>query len=62
LSLANAALAFMVTETKLFRPFRDWLKAKNHVLGELAGCGYCLGHWSAFALTAIYQPRIFHAW
>jgi hypothetical protein len=32
------------------------------VLGELVACGYCLSYWSAFALTAIYQPRIFHAW
>jgi hypothetical protein len=62
LPLANAALIFTVTETKLFRPFRDWLKAKNDTLGELAGCGYCFGHWSAFAVAAIYQPRIFHAW
>ena len=29
---------------------------------HLHGCGYCLGHWSAFVLTAIYRPRLFHAW
>ena len=62
LSLANAAIAFTVTETKLFGPFRDWTKAKHHALGELFACGYCLGHWSAFALTAIYRPRLFEAW
>ena len=44
LSLANAALAFNVTETKLFKPFRDWLKTQNHILGDLAACGYCLGY------------------
>jgi len=62
LSLANAALVFTVTETKLFGPLRNWIKAKNDVLGELVACGYCLGHWSAFALTAIYRPRFFQAW
>ena len=62
LSLANAAVAFTAAEMKIFRPFRDWAKAKNRWLGELFSCGYCLAHWSAFVLTAIYRPRLFHAW
>ena len=27
-------------------------------LGRLACCGYCLGHWVAFGLVAIYRPRL----
>jgi len=62
LSLVAASLSFTVTETKLFRPLREWAKGKNPFLGELLSCGYCFGHWIAFALVAIYQPRLFHSW
>lgn len=62
LSMANAAIAFTVTETKLFHRFREWRKGKNSFLGELVSCGYCFGHWSAFLLVAIYQLRLFERW
>ncbi|MCP5107593.1 MAG: DUF1360 domain-containing protein [bacterium] len=62
LSFVTAAVSFTVTETKLFLPLREWLKKKNNFLGNLFACGYCFGHWVAFALTAIYQPRLFNAW
>jgi hypothetical protein len=38
------------------------VQSTEYWLGELFSCGYCLGHSSALALTAIYQVRIFHAW
>ncbi len=28
----------------------------------MARCGYCLGHWAAFGLVAVYRPRLFEAW
>lgn len=62
LSLVTASLSFTVTETKLFLPLREWAKRKNSFLGELLSCGYCFGHWVAFALVATYQPRLFHSW
>lgn len=62
LSIANASLAFTVTETKLFHRFREWVKEKSRFFGELCSCGYCLGHWSAFLLVVIYQPRLFERW
>jgi hypothetical protein len=62
LSTANASVAFTVTEMKIFLPLRQMFKARSYWLGELFSCGYCLGHSSALALTAIYQVRIFHAW
>jgi len=31
-------------------------------LGIFFSCGYCLGHWVAFALVAIYRPRLFEFW
>ena len=62
LSMANASIAFTVTEARLFRHFREWIKDRNSFLGELCSCGYCLGHWSAFLLVAIYQPRLLERW
>ncbi len=62
LSLATAALAFTVCETTLFAGLRAWATGRNAWLGKLAGCGYCLGHWIALGLVAIYRPRLFEAW
>ncbi len=62
LSLVTASISFTVTETKLFLPFRDWVKERNSFLGELMSCGYCFGHWVAFSLVAIYRPKLFDAW
>jgi hypothetical protein len=62
LSFITASISFTVTETKLFKRLREWTKEKNAFLGELLHCGYCFGHWVAFALTAIYQPKVVSAW
>lgn len=62
LSLVTASVAFTISETALFAGAREWLHGKSVWLGELAGCGYCVGHWIAFALVAIYRPRLFAAW
>jgi hypothetical protein len=62
LSLITASISFAVTETKLFLPLRNWVKGKSAFMGELVSCGFCFGHWVAFALVAIYQPRLFQEW
>jgi hypothetical protein len=62
LSLATASISFTICETKMFKSFREWIKARNSFLGELFSCGYCLGYWVSFALVAIYRPRIFEFW
>jgi hypothetical protein len=62
LSLVTATVSFTVTEMKLFAPVREWAKARNSGLGELLSCGYCFGHWVAFAVTAVYRPRLFVFW
>jgi hypothetical protein len=59
LSVATASIAFSVAETKLFAPLRDGLARRSRFWSELVSCGYCLGHWLAFALVAIYRPRLF---
>lgn len=62
LSFVTASISFTVTETKLLLPLREWTKRRNAFLGELISCGYCFTHWIAFALVAIYRPKLFEAW
>lgn len=62
LSLVTASISFTVTETKLFKPLREALNRKSSLLGGLFSCGYCFGHWVAFALVVIYKPRLFDSW
>jgi hypothetical protein len=58
LSIVTASVSFTVTETRLFLPLREWIKRKSAFWGDLLSCGYCFCHWVAFALTAIYKPRL----
>ena len=62
LSLVAASVAFTLCETTVFAGLRDWVKGRSVWLGKLACCGYCLGHWVAFGLVAIYRPRLFEGW
>ena len=62
LSLVAASISFTVTETKLFKPFRIWFEGKNSFFEGLLKCGYCFGHWIAFALVVIYRPKLFESW
>ena len=59
LSFVAACISFTISETQLFEPLRNWLKTKSSFLGKLFKCGYCLGHWVAFLLVAVYRPRLF---
>jgi len=62
LSFVSASVSFTITEAKLFKPLREYLKEKNNFLGDLFCCGYCLGHWVSFLLVAVYKPLLFTAW
>lgn len=62
LSLVTASVALILSETAVFAGMRERAKTWNPWLGKLASCGYCLGHWVAFGLVAIYRPRLFQAW
>ncbi len=58
LALAVSALSMTITKTKVTKTLRLWVKAHNAWLGELLSCPYCTSHWLAFAVVAIYQPRV----
>ena len=59
LSAATGSISFTISETALFRPFRESVASRGPWLGKLFSCGYCLGHWVALGLVAAYRPRIF---
>ena len=59
LSFINASISFTVSESKIFQPLRDWCNKKSIFIGSILTCGYCLGFWVAFALVAIYRPKLF---
>ena len=58
LSVITVSVAFTITETKLFLPLREWVNGRSTFLGKLVNCGYCLGHWIAFALLVVNKPKI----
>jgi hypothetical protein len=62
LSLVAASIAFTLSEAAVFASMRDRVKSWNPWMGKIASCGYCLGHWAAFGLVAIYRPRLFQTW
>lgn len=62
LSFANACISYTISQTLIFKPFRYILSCWNDWIGELVSCGYCLGHWVAFILVAIYHPYVVHSY
>lgn len=60
LSMVTASISFTISESYLFSSIREYIKDRNEILGHLFSCGYCLSHWVAFILVAIYQYKIFN--
>lgn len=58
LSLVTGSVAFTLSEAVLFKRLRE----RETWWGKVASCGYCLSHWVAFGLVAIYRPRLFDGW
>lgn len=56
LSIACGAISFTVSKSKFFESLRTWTKAKVPVIGEALSCPYCLSHWVALGLTAVFLP------
>ncbi len=62
LSLVTAPVAFTFCETTVLAGLQDSVNGRSVWLRKLPCCGYCLGHWVAFGLVAIYRPRLFAEW
>lgn len=59
LSMVTASISFTISESFIFKSFREYLKLNFNLFGHLFSCGYCLGHWIAFILVLIFKPKIF---
>lgn len=58
LALVVSGTSYTITMADVFEPFRKFIGARNAWLGKLFSCFYCLSHWVAFLLVAIYRPQI----
>ena len=45
--LAVIGIVWVLSNSKLFKPFREWLTEKKRFLGELFNCWGCLSFWVA---------------
>ena len=64
LSLAAACLAFIVTQSSLFQPIRNYFKDKRF-FGKLTSCYICFSLWSAALMAILYYPfdkDLFRLW
>ena len=57
LSAASALAATTISESFLFKGFRQWVKSKSDYLGTGVSCGYCMSHWTALFFTVLYHPH-----
>ena len=57
MALATATVSVTVGQSKLFAPWRMWVKGHWRFLGELMSCPYCLGHWVAAGLVLEFSHR-----
>ncbi len=60
--MGTASAAFTLSEMTVIAGLREWTNGRGLLLGKLASCGYCLGHWVAPGLAAIYRPKLFEGW
>ncbi len=59
LSFEVSPICLTITKTKVFKPLRTFIMSKNEWLGKLFSCPYCFGHWTSFAVTAVFRPVAF---
>lgn len=64
MSIVTATVSYTIAKAVIFEDFRHFLHAEAQVsvmgdfFHELFTCPYCLSHWIALILVAVYQPRI----
>lgn len=58
MAFATASLSWTLTKTSLFDWFRDRLPTEG-MIAELASCPYCVSHYIAVVIVALYKPMPF---
>lgn len=62
LALMTAAISVTISKSRVFASAREWITARNTWFGELVSCSYCMSHWVAIVLVAIYRPVMISQW
>lgn len=60
LALPASSIIYIVSQSKLFRPLREWLYDHIEKLGELLRCPLCFGFWTSLGFVLCFGPRPFH--
>ena len=53
--LSTIGLTLILTNSKLFKPFREWTKKKSKLLGYLSTCSMCSGFYSGLIVYFLYK-------
>jgi hypothetical protein len=51
--ISIAAITIIVTTSKLFKPFREFVTGKSLFMGRLLGCSLCTGVWIGLAFCFV---------
>lgn len=52
---STVGLTLILTNSKLFKPLREWVKKKNKLLEYLTNCSQCTGIYSGIIVYLLYQ-------
>lgn len=54
--LITLGVTYLISQSKVFEPIRNWIADKHWLLAELIHCKICLSFWVGLYLTSnIYQ-------
>lgn len=48
-------LTSIVVQSKLFNPFRKWVKIKLPFIGKLVSCMFCFGFWVSILIVTLFN-------
>jgi len=57
-SLVTLGFTLIVTQSSLFRPFREAAQSVHEKVGDLISCPMCLGFWAGFVGAAAFGLEI----
>ena len=58
LSLVASTTSVTLAKARVFRGLREVVGRCGGWLGDLVRCPYCMSHWIALLLVAVYRPRL----
>jgi Protein of unknown function (DUF1360) len=58
LSVAVGTISRTISRSKIFREVRWAITRRNHYLGSLVECPYCVSHWVSFFVAFVAPPII----